>query len=68
MEDGNYENRGELFLHHDHQGIDLNLGYARDTLKNLQRIWGRPVNLRTRLGEKEKLLTHDGSDFREKVL
>lgn len=68
VEDGNYDNRRELLLRHDHQGIDLDLGYARDTLRNLQKIWGRPVNLRTHLGEKEKLLTNDGTDFRERVL
>ncbi len=66
VEDANFDNRGELLLAHDYQGIDLDLGYARDTLRNLQRIWGRPVNIRTVLGEKEKILTHDGKEFKEK--
>ncbi len=66
VEDANFDNRSELLLEHDYQGIELDLGYARDTLRNLARIWGRPANLRTTLGGKPKLLTHDGSDFQEK--
>jgi stage V sporulation protein R len=64
--EANHENRSELLLAHDYQGIELDLGYARDTLRNLARIWGRPVHLHTVLGEKEKLLSHDGAEFRER--
>mgnify|MGYP001220168097 CR=1 FL=1 len=63
--DANFENRGELLLEHDHQGIDLDLGYARDTLRNLTRLWRRPANIRTRMGERERLLMHDGQEFKE---
>jgi len=66
--DGNFDNRGELMLHHEHQGIDLDSGYARDTLRNISRIWRRPVNLHTLVGNKEKLLSHDGNEFRERDL
>ena len=45
--DGNFENRGELLLAHKHDGLDLKLDYARDTLRNLQSMWRRPVNLVT---------------------
>ncbi len=66
VEDGNFENRGELFLTHDYQGIELDLAYARDTLRNLARIWGRPAHIRTTLEGKEKLLSHDGTEFHER--
>lgn len=66
VEDANFENRSELLLTHDYQGIELDLGYARDTLRNLARIWGRPVHVRTTFGEKEKLLSHDGTEFHER--
>ncbi len=66
VEDGNYENRGELLLTHDHQGVDLDLQYARDTLQNLAKIWGRPCHVVTRSGDKERLLSHDGTEFRER--
>lgn len=66
VEDANHDNRSELLLAHDYQGIELDLGYARDTLRNAALIWGRPVHIRTVLGEKAKLLTHDGTEFRER--
>ena len=39
MRDGNYKNRGELFLEHQHNGVELQMNYARDTLANLHRLW-----------------------------
>ncbi len=44
--DGNFENRGELLLAHKHDGQDLKPDYARETLRNLQTIWRRPVQPR----------------------
>ena len=32
VEDGNFENRGELLLKHKHEGVDLKIDHARDTL------------------------------------
>jgi stage V sporulation protein R len=45
--DANYENRGELLLHHKWEGIPLDLNYAESTLINLEKLWQRPVNLET---------------------
>jgi stage V sporulation protein R len=59
---GNHANRGELYLYHRHAGVDLQMDYARDTLKNVQRIWGRPVHLETQLEGQETVLSFDGSD------
>ncbi len=63
--DANHDNRGELFLLHRHEGIDLRLDWARDTLRNLHKIWGRPVRLQTQLDGKGRLLGFDGSDHTE---
>ena len=60
--DGNYKNRGELYLTHDFSGVELQLDYARDTLENLQRIWNRPVHLETALEESSVVLSFDGSE------
>ncbi len=68
VEDGNFENRGELLLLHDHQGVDLDVLHATGTLQNIQRIWDRPVSIRTVLAGKPKLLTHDGQAFKERDL
>jgi stage V sporulation protein R len=66
--DGNFENRGELLLEHRHEGIDLRVDYARDTLKNLYQIWTRPVHLRTAVEGKEKLFTFDGEKHTERKI
>jgi spore cortex formation protein SpoVR/YcgB (stage V sporulation) len=42
VDDGNFENRGELLLRHKHQGFDLDDRYTRETLRNVHRIWNRP--------------------------
>jgi stage V sporulation protein R len=68
VKDGNYRNRGELLLWHQHNGIDLKLNYARDVLQNLQLIWSRPVSLETILEGKPNLLSYDGTEHSQKTL
>jgi stage V sporulation protein R len=66
VEDGNFENRGELFLRHQHEGIDLRLDWARDTLQNLSAVWRRPVNLLTTVDGKGRLLVFDGKEHKDR--
>jgi stage V sporulation protein R len=66
VEDGNYNNRGELYLRHRHEGVDLKMDYARDTMRNLHKIWTRPIHLETVIDDKKRLLSFDGRDFSEK--
>lgn len=66
--DGNYRNRGELLLRHDHQGIDLNVQKAAATLANVGAIWSRPVNLQTVFDGKPSLMTFDGANHSIKNL
>lgn len=65
--DGNYHNRGELLLKHDHNGVDLKLKWAADTLANIQYIWGRPVHLQTVVDGKQTMLSYDGSEHTTKT-
>jgi stage V sporulation protein R len=58
--ESNYGNRGELYLKHRHEGVDLKLNYARDTLRNINYLWGRPVHLETAVDGQGKILTYDG--------
>ena len=60
--DGNYKNRGELFLRHDFCGVELQMDYAADALRNLQRLWSRPVHLETVLDKTRTVLSFDGSE------
>ena len=62
VRDGNYKNRGELYLDHTYSGVELQLDYAKDTLRNLQRLWNRPVHLETVLEESRTVISFDGSD------
>ena len=68
MVDGNYRNRGELLLRHEHNGIDLRMDHAADTLANLQFIWSRPVHLQTVVDDKPLLLSFDGTEHSKKTL
>ena len=45
--DGNYENRNELLLDHEYNGVQLDVAQATETLKRVFELWGRPVNLKT---------------------
>jgi stage V sporulation protein R len=58
--DGNYKNRGELYLQHRYAGVELKLDYAQDCLANLQRIWSRPVHIETVVDDAPTVLSYDG--------
>ncbi len=58
--DGNYANRGELYLAHKHIGVDLDIRYASDCLRNLRLLWRRPVHLRAQI--KDDLLLFSCED------
>jgi len=47
VEDGNYNNRNELLLAHEYNGVMLDLKQAQQTLERVFELWGRPVNLKT---------------------
>ena len=60
--DGNYENRGELYLVHRHEGTDLDVPFAQDTLRNLYTLWGRPVHIETQVEDEGRALFSHGPD------
>jgi stage V sporulation protein R len=66
IEDGNFNNRGELLLRHSHEGADLDLGQARDTLHNLHKVWNRPVSILSKVDGKQKLLRWDEGGYSDK--
>ncbi len=63
--DANFDNRGELVLKHDHQGVDLDPGYTQEVLTNLYNIWSRPVLIKTIGDGKPIYAKFDGSEFKE---
>ncbi len=66
VEDGNFENKSELLLRHVHEGTDLDGSQARDTLRNVSKLWTRPVSLLTKIEGKGKLLRCDDGNLSER--
>jgi stage V sporulation protein R len=64
IEDANFENRGELLLTHLHEGIDMQPDFMTETLKNLFKVWARPVNLATAMDGEGQLFRFDGKEFK----
>jgi stage V sporulation protein R len=62
VEDANFENRGELLLRHDHQGMDLRADYAKEVMKSLVRVWKRPVSITTIAEGKPVAARFDGKE------
>jgi stage V sporulation protein R len=68
--DGNYMNRGELYLAHQFSGLEVDAAKAHSVLENLRLLWGRPVHLQMRLNEDMWLLHLDeagGEVKKEKI-
>ena len=68
VRDGNYENRGELYLEHEHSGADLKIDDAEATLRNIHRLWTRPVHVESRIEDKPVVLSFDGSNHQNRSL
>ncbi len=66
--DGNYANRGELFLAHKHLGVDVDIKYAGECLRNIARIWRRPVHLQARIDDDMMLFTSDGESMKQQKI
>jgi stage V sporulation protein R len=47
VEDANYNNRNELLLAHQYNGVVLDQKQATQVLERVFELWGRPVNLKT---------------------
>lgn len=60
--DGNYSNRGELYLQHRFEGMELKIDEAQDTLRNLFKIWTRPVHIETLVDGAKTLWSFDGQN------
>ena len=67
VEDSNFDNRGELLMRHRHEGVDLQVDYAKSTLSAIERVWRRPVNLITTVEGKHKTLRYDGKEHTDRA-
>ena len=64
--DANHGNRGELLLGHDHHGVDLRLDWAQSVMSSVSRVWKRPVEMHTIVGNKPSTLRFDAGAYTQK--
>jgi len=69
VEDGDYKRRGEMYLKHAFDGKELDPDYTERVLRNIQKLWGRPVHLETVKDDKPILFSCDNEGYvmQEKV-
>ena len=66
--DGNFRNRGELLLQHTHEGTDLKNETTLETLKNIHKVWQRPVHIESIIEDVRRRISFDGSNHQiEKI-
>lgn len=63
---GNFKNSKILLLKHEYEGLELNPTYTEATLKNLFRIWRRPIYITTYVKDVKILVGYDGSTFKSR--
>jgi len=62
--DDDFEGRGELHFVHHHDGRDLDLASAGDTLRQVALLWGRSTHLSTTEEGQGRRLTSDGKEIK----
>ena len=60
--------RYQVAFTHLYEGTPLREDYARETLASLQKLWTRPVHIRTVLEDKPVLWSHDGKETKTRDL
>ena len=74
LDDGNYQNKGEIKLSHVNDGQELDPKKGKHTLENIYKIWTRPVHIQTLEvdentgSETHVLWSYDGKQHTRSVL
>lgn len=66
--DANFNNRGELLMTHLFEGVEMQPDYMAETMKNLFQIWTRPVAVATVVEGDPKIVSFDGTEFKQQSL
>jgi stage V sporulation protein R len=66
--DGDYLKNGELYIKHNFEGTELDVGYLEKVLPYMYQLWGRPVHVETVINEKEIAFVYDGKKVHRKYL
>ena len=67
-EDHDYQRRGELYLRHGYEGVELDGIYVKRTLPHVYHIWQRPVHLETVEDNQRVLYSFAGHEVERKSL
>jgi len=68
IKDAAYRGTRSLFLVHEHDGRDLDMGNAEKTLEHLRTLWGHDVLLETRMRGKPAVMTSTADGFDAKLV
>ncbi|CAH0197553.1 SpoVR family protein [Peribacillus simplex] len=68
VEDGDYMRKGELYLKHEYEGIELDMKYLEKVLPYIYQLWGRGVNMETKVEGKAVRFSYDGNSMHRKNL
>ncbi|MFZ5642433.1 MAG: SpoVR family protein [Bacillota bacterium] len=68
VEDGDFNRRGELYLRHQYEGIELDVFYLERTIPHVYNLWGRPVHMETVLDNKKVLFSYNGEKVSKKFV
>ncbi|OYD08464.1 SpoVR family protein [Paludifilum halophilum] len=60
VEDGDYMNKGELYLKHSYEGIELDVKHIEKTLPHVYALWGRNVHIETVIENRAVLFSYNG--------
>jgi len=67
-ENADYQRRGELYLRHGFEGVELDTTYMKKTLPHVYHIWQRPVHLETVEDGQAVLYSYAGQEVERKAL
>lgn len=63
IEDADFAGKRILYVKHEHDGRDLELGYSEKTLEYLYSLWGREVQLETQVEGRKMVLAYSDEGF-----
>jgi stage V sporulation protein R len=55
------DGRDALVMIHNYFGMELDKKYAKETMIHMERIWGRPIVLKTVVNDEEIIYKYEGS-------
>jgi stage V sporulation protein R len=67
-EDHDYQRRGELYLRHGYEGVELDTLYLKKTLPHIYHIWQRPVHLETVEDGQQTRYSYDGQEIQRRTV